>query len=269
MRSLPQDVPSAKSRRAFLLTGLLGFIGAVFGRKALAADETPPPSPLVTEGEVLKTSVFKGRPPIEPLDTMIRFERSDENNGPPITHQILSLIHEEKGQRSFPWTIYSHLTTQHVEGDACVLCSRLTKNGAGWSAGLHSEVFNSARAVGIGVNVEMSNHYAGPDPSWLIGVNIQTLGPQQCQYGMQIHGKGRHEKGIGLNGKGDTGLDVAGEYGVGIHLHKNDLRMDEGTSISLDGEGKVKIRLKDGRIEFLNGEKCVGHLDLNGEDHAM
>lgn len=263
------DCSSRTPRRSFILGGLAALAGGLFGRKA-AAEEPQAGSALVTEGEILRANVYKGRPPLEPLDTMIRFERSDNNTGRAMTHQVLSLMHEEKGHNSYPWTIYSHLTTHHVDGDACVLCSRLTKNGAGWSAGLHSEVFSSARAVALGVNVEMTNRYPGPEPTQVIGVNVQAQGPHDCQYGIQVHDNtGHFEKGIGLNGEGRIGLDVAGRFEQGVHLHGNSLRLDEGSCIELDGGGGVRIRYRQGRIEFLNGERCVAHIDTNGEDHAL
>ncbi len=250
-------------RRNFIVKGLLALAGGLLGRKALAAGEKPEEEgPLTTEGQILKSCVYKGRPPMEPLDTMIRFERSDETTGTVGTQEILSLMHEQKGSgTSYPWTIYSHLTTHHTGGDACVLCSRLTKNGPGWSCGLHSEVFNHARAVALGMNIEMTNHYAGPDETKVIGMNIQMLPGQPMQYGIQVHGEGHTEKGIGLNGIGDTGLDVAGKYATGIHMH--------GHEIALDEEGKVRVRYRDGRIEFLNGDKVIGHIDTDGEDHVL
>jgi len=258
-------------RRHFLLKGLLALaaalLGVFTGKRSLAEE---PSSSLTTEGEILRTGVYKGRPqPMEPLDTMIRFERVDDNNERAMTHEILSLIHEEKGTKSFPWTIYSHLTTNHVEGDACVLCSRLHKNNRGWSCGLHSEVFSSAPMVGLGMNIEMTNSYPGPEPTKLIGMNIQILPGNPVQYGIQVHGEGPCEKGIGLNGKGDVGLDLEGKYGVGIHARGNSIRLDEGSCVELDGAGKIRLRYVSGRIEFLNGEKCVGHIDMLGEDHAL
>lgn len=260
---------SRTPRRRFLLGGLAALAAGLFGKKT-TADEPQDGSGLVTEGEILRANVYKGRPPIEPLDTMIRFERSDNNTGRAMTHQVLSLMHEEKGRNSYPWTIYSHLTTHHVEGDACVLCSRLTKNDAGWSAGLHSEVFSNARAVALGVNIEMTNNYTGQEKSQVIGMNVQAHGPEDCQYGIQIHDAGgRFDRGIGLNGEGRIGLDVAGTFEQGVHLHGNSLRLDEGSCIELDGEGIIRIRCRQGRIEFLNGERCVAHIDMNGEDHAV
>ena len=187
-----------------------------------------------------------------------------------MTHEVLSIIHEEKGRKSYPWAMYAHLTTNHVEGDGCVLCSRLHKQDAGWSCGLHSEVFNKGRGVGLGANIEMTNEYEGRDEVKLIGLNIQAVGGRPCQYGIQVHdGKGSFERGVGLNGKGSVGLDVAGQYGVGVHAHGNSIRLNEGTCIELDGEGKIRIRYNKGRIEFLNGGRCVGHIDMEGKDHEM
>ncbi|MHB1001738.1 MAG: hypothetical protein ACYC27_21065 [Armatimonadota bacterium] len=267
------------NRRNFLSKGLLAFVGSLpligglLGSKAYAAQakkrEPSATIPNMTfKGDDLTTGVYKGEPPMEPLDTMIRFERSDNNNDRAMTHEVLSLIHEEKGKNSYPWTIYSHLTTHHVEGDACVLCSRLTKNGPGWSSGLHSEVYNYDRAVCLGVNVETTNHYSGPEESKVIGVNIQTLGPQPTQYGIQVHGK-QCNKGIGLNGDSGIGMDIGGKYETGIHAHGNSIRVSEGTCIELEDTGKIKVRYLNGRIEFLNGDKCVGHLNVNGEDHEL
>lgn len=248
---------------------LSAIIGTILGERAFAAEEKTEPSSLVGRGQVLKTHMWKGKPPVEPLDTMLLFERSDNHNDCAATHEILSLEHEEKGSKSYPWTVYSHLTTHHAEGDACVFYSRLHKNGRGWSCGMHSEVFSNGPMCGLGMNIEMTNNYAGPEQTQLIGVNIQTRGPHACQYGIQVHGDGPCEKAIGLNGKGQTGLDLAGEYGVGIHTHKNSLRLDEGACIELDGAGKVRLRYMNGRIEFLNGDKRIGHIKVDGEDHEL
>lgn len=255
-------------RRRFLIGGLAAFAGGIFGSKA-GAQTKPEEGPLQTEGQVLRANVYKGRPPIEPLDTMIRFERSDDNNGRAMTHEILSLMHEEKGNNSYPWTIYAHLTTHHTEGDACVLCSRLTKNGPGWSTGLHSEVFNHSRAVALGANIEMTNNYTGNDGCLVIGLNIQMLQGQPSQYGIQVHGPGPVEKSIGLNGNGQVGLDLGGKFQTGINTHSNSIRLDEGACIELDGAGKVRIRYNKGRIEFMNGDRCVGHIETEGSDHRL
>ncbi|MBN1902399.1 hypothetical protein JW926_13825 [Candidatus Sumerlaeota bacterium] len=131
-------------------------------------------------------------PPLEPLDTMIRFQRSDNNNGRAMTHEILSLIHEEKGKNSYPWTIYSHLTTHHEKG------------------------------VALGVNIETKNHVQENANPLVIGLNVQAHGPEPCQIGIQVHDfeDGSYQKAIALNNKkGDVGIDIGGIYNVGIHAH--------------------------------------------------
>lgn len=256
------------TRRNFLRNAAMALAGGLIGKRALAADEPAQPTTMIAEGEALKNHMIKGRPPVEPLDTMVLLERSDNNVSNAMTHEVLSLIHEEKGDKSYPWTIYSHLTTSHVEGDACVLCSRLTKNGAGWSSGLHSEVFSSARGVALGVNVEMNNSYTGTEATQIIGLNLLANHGGPCQYGIHIHDADSHwEKAIGIEGKGQVGIDMPGKYDVGVNMHSNNIRLDEGTCIELDGAGKVRIRYKAGRIEFLNGENCVAHISMDAKDH--
>lgn len=84
-------------RRNFIVRGLLALAGGLLGRKALAADEKPAEGPLTTEGQVLKSSVYKNRPPMEPPDTMIRLERSDETTGTVGPPEIPPPTHEPKG----------------------------------------------------------------------------------------------------------------------------------------------------------------------------
>ncbi len=275
---LGQTDTATRARRGFLRRGLLFLFGGglLFGRRATAAPANESGDPrLVTEGATLKTLVRQGQPPVEPLDTVILFERADDNHGRAETHEVLSLIHEERGPNSYPWTLYAEQTSHQLNGDAVVLCSRLIKKGAGWAAGHHSEVFSHARGVAIGLNVEMSNYYTGPEATEVIGVNIQpTHGPRPSQYGLQIQegqgGRVQFEKAIGLNGGGAVGVDLAGHFKeAGIHLHDNALRLNEGASIELDGAGQVRVRYRNGRIEFMNGNRCVGHINMRGSDHEM
>jgi hypothetical protein len=260
-------VSPATRRRRFLLAGLTSLIAGLFGRRAAAAAATGAKA----TGEPVTTHLRQGEPPVQPLDTMLLFERGDDNNGAAITHEVLSLIHQEKGKHSYPWTMYASLETHHETGDACVVCSRLHKHGPGWSAGLHSEVFNHSRAVALGANIEMSNDHPKPDETLVIGLNIQAVGgPTPMQHGIQIHDGGNHfETAIHLNGKGKTGLDLHGNYAVGINLRQNHLRLEEGACVELEGTGRIRVRYKNNRIEFLNGDRCIGHLDVNGEDHAL
>jgi hypothetical protein len=266
------NTDAGSARRSFL-SRILAAVSAVFlGTRVSAQDDAPAaPEGWRFDGLPLTTRVRKGEPPVQPLDTMLLFERGDDNNDRAMTHEVLSLIHEEKGLNSFPWTIYASLATHHEVGDACVLCSRLHKHGPGWSTGLHSEVFNHGRAVALGANIEMSTDYEGPETTQIIGLNIQAVAASRpMQYGIQVHdGQGSFEKGIGLKGKGQAGLDIEGTYERGVDLHDNDIWLNEGACVVLDGAGQVRVRYVEGRIEFLNGDKCFGHLDVNGDDHAL
>jgi hypothetical protein len=262
-----------RGRRRFIAGWIGGLLGMLTGRGRAQEPEPEPKAPRTPtySGDPLTSHVRLGDPPVQPLDTMVLLERGDDNSGRAMTHEVLSLIHEERGRNSSPWTLYASLASHHEVGDACVVCSRLHKHGPGWSTGLHSEVFNHARAVALGVNIEMSSDYDGTGPTQVIGLNIQAVrGPREMQYGIQVHdGQGRFEKAVGLNGSGDVGLDLAGRFGVGIDAHDNDIRLNEGACVVLDGEGKIRVRYREGRVEFLNGDRCFGHLDVNTEYHAV
>lgn len=254
------------ARRRFLGGGFLAYL-LRFRQKE---NGSPSPPSLSASGPPLHAHMQLGNPPLQPLDTMILFERGDNNNGRAETHEVLSLIHQEKGARSYPWTLYASLETHHTEGDACVVCSRLHKYGPGWSTGLHSEVFTHSRAVVIGCNIEVSNDYQGTEATLAIGLNIQAKGPQKAQYGIQIHdGGGGFERGIGLNGAGAIGLDLGGKFDVGVHAHQNPIRLSEGTCIELEDMGTIHLRYLKGRIEFLKGDRCFAHIDVDGPDHAL
>jgi hypothetical protein len=257
--------PPSSGRRQFLLTGFISLIAGLFsGRTAAAAAAK-------STGEPVTTRMRQGEPPGQPLDTMLLFERGDDNNGRAMTHEVLSLIHQEKGKHSYPWTMYASLETHHETGDACVVCSRLHKHGPGWSSGVHSEVFNHHRGVALGVNIEMSNDYSGSEETVAIGLNIQAVGGSApMQHGIQVHDGGNHFKtAINLKGKGSTGIALPGSFGVGVNLHDNNIRLSEGACVELDGKGQIKVRYKNSRIEFLNGDRCFAHLDVNGADHAI
>jgi hypothetical protein len=271
-----QPRPDA-GRRGFLLRGAFTFLTGLFAGRAALAQGQKPAEGLKSTGQPLTTRMRQGEPPSQPLDTMVLFERGDNNNDRAMTHEVLSLIHEEKGKNSYPWTLYTSLATHHEQGDACVICSRLHKHGPGWSSGVHSEVFNHAPGCALGMNIEMSNDFQGPENTVVIGMNIQAVfGPRPMQYGIQIHDNrekpdntAHFETGIGLNGHGKHGIDMGGKYDVGINARDNNIRLNEGACVELDGAGKIRVRYKNGRIEFLNGDKCVAHLDMGGEDHKM
>ena len=259
------DTPRPSGRRRFLLAGLVSLVAGLFSSRSATAATAK------AGGEPVTTRMRQGEPPVQPLDTMLLFERGDDNNGRAITHEVLSLIHQEKGKHSYPWTLYASLETHHETGDACVVCSRLHKHGPGWSSGLHSEVFNHSRGVALGVNIEMSNDHTGPEETVVAGLNIQAVGGSApMQHGIQIHDGGNHfQTAINLNGKGATGIDLPGNYQVCLNLRNNNLRLNEGACVELDSKGRIKVRYQNNRIEFLNGDRCIAHLDVNGEDHAI
>ncbi|MEA2707548.1 MAG: hypothetical protein QOF78_149 [Phycisphaerales bacterium] len=252
-------------RRNFLSAAFASLAACLFAKETSASP---------TDDNVVKRHMRRGDPPTQPLDTMLLFERGDDNNDRAMTHEVLSLIHQEKGKNSYPWTLYTSLETHHENGDACVHCARLHKYGPGWSSGLHSEVFNHARAVALGVNIEMSNDYTGGDATNVIGLNIQAVGgPTPMQYAIHIHDKdaaGAHfETGIGVTGTGKVGIDLAGHYETGIHARGNNIRLGDGACIELDDKGEIKIRYRDGKIEFLKNERRIPFLDTAAADHAI
>ncbi|MDR3708967.1 MAG: hypothetical protein P4L33_11760 [Capsulimonadaceae bacterium] len=264
---------SPTPRRTLIASALAGLAALVFARRSPAAADEP----LTVDGidralGPMTRRMRMGTLKEQPLDSMITLERGDDHTGGSNgTHQVLSLIHEERGAKSYPWTLYASLVTHHVHGDATVLQSRLHKYEAGWSAGVHSEAFSHARGVTLGGNIEMHNDYAGPEKQEVIGLNIQASGgPTPIQTGIQIQAGGNHfETDIALKGKGGTGIDMSGAYGVGLNTHGNSIRLAEGACVELDGTGAIRVRYKEGRIEFLNGDRCFGHLDVNGTDHAL
>src|SRR5579871_3200251 len=95
------NAPHRPARRHFLRRGLFAGLSGLFSAGSRAA-----------EGQ------GAAPPPVQPLDSMLVFERGDNNNERAMTHEVLSLIHQEKGRRSYPWTLYASLETHHEEGDA-------------------------------------------------------------------------------------------------------------------------------------------------------
>ena len=96
------------------------------------------------------------------------------------------------------------------------------------------------------------------------------MAPPPCSTAFKFTTAANHfQTAINLKGKGTTGLDLPGNFQVGLNLHDNNLRLNEGACVELDGQGRIKVRYKNDRIEFLNGDRCIAHLDVNGEDHAL
>lgn len=252
-------------RRGFIRALLIAALGAL-SAAAARAKEAVQTRRWSADGEVLRQRVSLGEPPVEPLDTLLHFRRSDANDGRATTHEILSLTHEEKGKNSYPWTLYAHLDTHHETGDACVVCARLHKYGPGWSAGLHSEVFAHNRAVALGANIEMSNDYPGTERTQVYGVNIQSIpaSPRPGDVGLNIHGPGGWKQAIHIESKGEVAIDVNGEYPIGLDLHGKDLVLDRGGSVILDRSAGIRIRCREGVIEFLKGDHCFARLNTDG-----
>jgi len=261
----PSTQEQSGDRRSFFRTTLLPVFCAVAGAGAVASTAEAQEA----EPEYLPRRFIQGKPEIPPLDSPIVFARQDTSDSNH-THEVLSLIQQEDGDNSFPWTLYAQLRTRHTGGDAVVYYSRLYKDGPGWSCGYHTEVFSKNWGVGIGVNVEMSNQYEGTEGfNGIIGMEMQSLGPKPAKAGVQIEGEGGYETLVRLRGDGETGVDLTGDCDVGVNLHQNSLRLDEGSWIQLDQEGHVRIRYQDGNIEFFNGEKRIAHLPVMAEDHEL
>jgi hypothetical protein len=195
----------------------------------------------------------KGNPQVVPLDTMILFERGDTTNTTG-TREVLSIIHEDNASQAFPWTIYAQLTTHHTAGggDATILNTRLLKYGTGWSAGLHSEVFNYNSGVALGCNIEMAN---GVDPANTTVAGLHILAreatyanpnPKQSNYGILIQDESTtcaFRTGIGIRGKGNVGIDFENSsYNIGIDMRSNKIKCGR---IDTDVAGKT-TRLFDG-----------------------
>ena len=253
--------PDKSPRRGFFRAALPAGLGMAAGAAVSQAHAGP--------DDPLPQRFVNGKPVIPPLDTSILFARQlDSSDG--ITHEVLSLIQQEDGDNSFPWTVYAQLRTKHTGGDAVVFYARLHKDGPGWSCGVHSEVFAKNWGVGIGVNIEVANQYEGEEGfNGVIGLEMQSLGPKPAQSGVQIEGAGRYGTMVLLRGGADTGLDVPGDCGVGANLRQNSLRLDEGSWIELDEQGEVKMRYHKGAIEFYKGERRIAHLPVEAEDHEL
>lgn len=167
---------------------------------------------------------------------------------------------DEERENTWPWVQYNQLRTAHTGGDAVVFYSRLHKDGPGWSCGYHSEVFSKNWGVGSGVNIEMTNDYEGTEGfNGIYGIVIQAHDKRPTKAAVMCEGVQPFENGIDLRGPTD----------VGINLHGNRLRLNEGAWIDFDAEGRVRMRYCQGSIEFWNGDRRVAHIPMNDEDREI
>jgi hypothetical protein len=263
--SASSDSNQSLTRRRFFGAALVPALAAAVAQIGSRQEaEAQPPA-----ADVLPRRFIIGQPEIPPLDSPIVFAREGSSNAGG-TVEVLSLIQEEKGDNSFPWTLYAQLRTRHTAGDACVVCTRLHKDGPGWSTGIHSEVFARNWGVGIGVNIEVSNQYEGNEGfNGVLGIEMQSQGPRPALAGLQIEGKGGYESMVRLRAQAQTGIDLDGKCGVGLNLHGNHLRLDEGAFLQLDQAGQIRLRYHKGNIEFFNGDKRIAYLPTNAEDHRL
>src|SRR6476469_2453895 len=98
----------SRRRRGLLFGGLASLVGGWF-----AASKSAVANVITGGGSPVTTRMRQGDPTGQPLDTMLLFERGDDNNGRLMTHEVLSLVHEERGKTSHPWTLYTSLATPH------------------------------------------------------------------------------------------------------------------------------------------------------------
>ncbi len=265
----PPDSDSRLTRRRFFGAALVPALAAAVAQLSSRAEAQPAAEPPPAPTDVLPKRFLVGNPEIPPLDSPIVFAREGTSNAGG-TVEVLSLIQEEKGDSSFPWTLYTQLRTRHTAGDACGICTRLYKDGPGWCTGIHSEVFSKNWGVGIGVNIEVSNQYEGAEGfNSILGIEMQSLGPKPALAGLQIEGKGGYESMVRLRSDAQTGIDVSGKCDVGLNLHASSLRLDEGAFVQLDQAGLIKLRYHEGNIEFFNGDKRIAYLPTNAEDHKL
>ncbi len=267
--------PAGLKRGTFLKNGLLAVFGLVAAARgaafAEAAQAPPKPRPQAhPEGTTpVPFRFIEGKPALPPLDTPLLFARQ-QSNPQFCTHQVLALVMEEHNENSFPWVQYNQLTTSHTGGDACGFYSRVYKQGPGWSAGVHSEIFSSNWGVGIGVNIEVSNDYEGQSGfNGIFGAVILSLGKRPAKAGLLLGGKQRFEHGLLLQAATDTGLDLQGDCNVGLNLHHNRLRLAEGAWLDFDEKGEVRLRYWKGKLEFFKGDKRVAYLPLDKPDHEL
>jgi hypothetical protein len=232
-----------------------------------------------------------------PLDTAIRFDRRSEVNVPGYTHEIVSLIAEHHQPNSFCWPLYIELhATDHPDAVQDTAQSvgatvRLYNPGPGWAASYHTDLIHQSNGVSLGVNVELTRD--GAPGGTALGVNIQNTAHSNVagDAAVQIQGADGHGWNDGvrvdsvcgtavhlLNSRasavaGERGVWLEGRYDVGLDLGANNLRMEAGQRILLEGTSQVYLRYNpdNGRIEFVYEPRgVVGYIEVGtSTEHAL
>ncbi|MCF6225287.1 MAG: helix-turn-helix domain-containing protein [Xanthomonadales bacterium] len=279
-----------------LLTGVVFAMEENFDFPVWNGTEIPPQEVEFSDPEALTLSDPALYPPINaPLD----YRRYNDTPSPPNisnTHMLMSLQLQNNvppGSRSSPWTLFVNLDTNHDKGDGVASHLRLQNRGSGWAAGGHVDGFAFGTGTTIGYNVEMRDMNDGD--AYVIGVNIQNRA-WQGDIGMQIQtgpfpeshrffvegmdgswntgiklagheGGGVYNTGIELGPRtsGKRGIWMRGDYDIGLDLGPNNMRMQGGSQIQLDGNRGIGMRFspRRNRIEFLEKGKVIAFLNVS------
>lgn len=246
------------------------------------------------------------------LNSSVTWARKHHWKKPGGTAQLLSLIFEADGQGTFPWPLYIQLTNHAAPGgDATGVYVRLLNAGGGWAAGYHTDLFHVGSGTSIGANIELvrtdttaglpGGHYpefpqqpvgraiglniqntshsttagdqainiqGGPGHSWHTAVNIQA--GNEGEDAVKVDG--HWSNAIHVQGSGDVGLTVEGEYRVGIAVGAHDIHLGSGARILLDDAGTVFLRFNADaqRLEFVHEPNgVIGYLELSAEAHPL
>lgn len=202
---------------------------------------------------------------LPPVDSDILWSRRDAIAQPTSavgTHMVLALVQQLTSiVEAYPVTAYIELTAGQNRGDGVGAYVRLKKTGAGWAAGVHTEVFHQTAAsssnaydTSIGVNIEMTRE---ADSGRVVGLNVAAeQGRVEEAINVQAQPNTEIVSGLHLE-PGCTGtraLWVEGNWQVGCDLGDAPLRINGGGQIQLEETGAIYMtfNVKDNRIEFWN-----------------
>lgn len=234
-----------------------------------------------------------------PLDSSVTWSRLQRQTTPGSTSELLSLIMEAEGAGAFPWPLYVQLVSRtDSAGQATGTYVRMFNEEAGWAASYHTDLYHLGTGTSIGTNVELTrtasttalpggsypalpaqpagraiglniqntdnstvdgdqavNIQGGPGRSWETAVNIedQNSGTDGVAVG------GQWQNAVHLKGTGSAALTIDGQYGSGITLLHNDIRISSGSRLYLDDAGDVYLQYDATHqaIQFVYGPKGV------------